>query len=405
MVQHPAPVQALLDVLACRRMAPAKLDAAGWEGFLAEAARHGVSALVAHALRHGTDAVPAHVAHALEHQLLRNRMRNLRLLARLSDLLAVLAVAGIDVMVLKGAHLARAVYEDPALRAMSDVDLMVRKPDLERSAQTLIGLGWHGSPPWPAGGHQLPAFEHEGVQIDMHWSIEDTEAPFSIDVAALWQRAVPLDFGRARALVLAPEDLLLHLCLHTAYGHGWRQFDGGLRQLADIAAGVRRHASSLDWDAFVARARAWRVERCVWLALAVARDLLAAPIPDGVSARLISLSPAVGGWTDDATALALGAHFEELASRLPALGRTSLNKRWRRLPLWSQWSDMLWPPPAALSRSYPALANRPLATRVACWRDLALDVARVLGRHGHRRSWRREQRRHAVVNWMEHLTG
>jgi hypothetical protein len=404
-VRHRAPLQALLDVLAGRRITPAQLDAAGWGDFLAEASRHGVSALVAHALRRDAERLPAHVGQALEQQLLRNRMRNMRLFTRLSDTLAALTAAGIEVIVLKGAHLARAVYEDPGLRAMSDADLLVREADLDRVRETLAGLGWHVAPPLPEGGHQLPTFEHDGVQIDVHWSIEDSEAPFAIDVAGLWQRAEPSAFGQARARVLAPEDLLLHLCMHTAYGHGWRQFDGGLRQLTDIAVVLRRYASSLDWERFGARARAWRVERCVWLALAVAHELLAAPIPDGVSARLVAPSPALARWTDDATALALGAHFEELPCRLPALSRTSTNKRWRRLPSWDRWREVLWPPLSALPRTYPALVSRPIATRVACWRDLATDLAQALGRPGHRGIWSRERRRHAMLRWMEHLAG
>jgi hypothetical protein len=392
-------MQALLDVLSGHNDPRPALDVPGWETFAAEASRHGVSALAYRAL--GRDGhAPAHVVQALESHYLRNRLRNLRLYARLTVLLNALAAQAIDVVVLKGAFLARVVYPDAALRPMSDADLLVRSNDLERAAHTVRELGWTQAAPVPEGGHQLPTFELAGVQVDLHWSIEDDAAPFAIDVGGLWQRAVPVRLGEVQALALSAEDLLLHLCLHTAYNHGWLQFDGGLRQLADIAAVVRHYESTLDWSAFAARAHAWRASRCAWLSLVTARNLLRADVPDAV---LDWLAPAHchAQWTRTAVMLALGSHYADLARCLPVVGRSWMNKRWRVLPRNARWRALLLPTPASLRRVYPALKGRAAIAHVAHWKDLASEVFRLGFNAGDRARWSLERERRALVGWLE----
>ena len=54
----------------------------------------------------------------------------------------------------------------------------------------------------------------------------------AVDHAAIWARrvAVPID-GRS-TWAMAPEDLLIHLCLHLAINHGF--VESALRNLLDV---------------------------------------------------------------------------------------------------------------------------------------------------------------------------
>ena len=101
----------------------------------------------------------------------------------------------------------------------------------------------------------------------------------------LWNRAVPVTVAGCAALALAPEDMLLHLCLHTSYQH---QFAFGLRPSCDIAEIAHCFRETLDWNGLVERAdhRGWR--RGVYLAFVLANELAGAGIPDHV---LESLRP------------------------------------------------------------------------------------------------------------------
>lgn len=387
---------------------PPALDAAGWAALTHEAVRHGVAPLV-HARLEAAGAAwtaPEEARRILQAAHLRTGLENLRLLTRLATVLRQCQVHGIAVIVLKGAHLATSVYPDSSLRSMGDADLLVRRADLERANALLRAGGWrdavpHGPPAAP-GGHQLPALALGGAHLELHWAIEDDDSPFAIDADGLWHRTMRMDLGGAMARVLSPEDLLLHLALHAAYGHGWLQFDNGLRPLCDVVACLHHFDGEFDWAAAVERARAWRIHPSVWLTLTLAQRLLHAPVPP---CALAALAPA---HTDEslvetAEALLLGSHYRDLAAHLPTLGRAWLTKRWHRLSRARHWRAHALPRRESLASAYPRLsasALQPLRY-AAHWGDLLNDVARLsFGPRG-RQLLAQERSRRTLLWWLE----
>jgi hypothetical protein len=397
-VETSKPLQALLDVLGgYEGNSPSRLDATGWDAFVTEASRHGVAALTSLALAR-CQAVPANAMRSLEGHYLRNQLRNLRLFGHVASLLDRLGAEAIDVIVLKGAHLAQAVYADPAMRAMADADLLIRERDLERAAQTMRAMGWRQGTSERASKHQLPTFERQGVQVELHWTIEDDGSSFAIDVDGLWERAAPTRVGRAQALALSPADLLLHLCMHTAYDHGWKQFDGGLRQLTDIVAVLRHYGTTLDWHKVVACAEAWHAERCLSLCLATVRELLRVHVPQVVFDRLTMPGDR---WQRVARELCLGNHYTDLVQRLPVFARLWIDKRWRGLSRLARWRECLLPARASLRHVYPTLEARALLLLAAHWRDLAGDALRIVFDSKGRALLSRERDRRALIAWLE----
>ena len=87
-------------------------------------------------------AVPIEATRRLRQLAVMSAAKSLRLYRQLTEVLGVLGGAGIDVIVLKGAYLAQAIYKDLALRPMADVDLLVRKADLERTEAILAAMGY-----------------------------------------------------------------------------------------------------------------------------------------------------------------------------------------------------------------------------------------------------------------------
>lgn len=353
---------------------------------------------------------PSEAHRLLRGYYLQTAVRNLRLYECLARLLQAFAHEGIAVIVLKGAFLAQIVYGTPALRSMGDVDLLVARSDLARTENTLIEMGC-GPCPRPsiaaqtaAGHHHLLPFELEGFSIEVHWSIEEDDNPFAIDVDGLWQRARPATIAGTSALALAPEDLLLHLCLHASYEHGGLSFSSGLRPLCDVAEVVRHYAADFDWPAFALRARQWKIASWTWLTLSIARDLLQADIPDTLLERLAPerIDP---HWAAAARDLALCAYYDDVIAALPALGPAWLNTRWRHLGAAARLRWHLFPPRAVLARAYPSLvAAGPLVLPyLARWKDVAVDLARLaLRRDADTRALlQRERRRIALLGWLE----
>jgi hypothetical protein len=174
--------------------------------------------------------------------------------------------------VLKGAYLAKTVYESDALRFIGDMDLMVKPADLSKTQNLLLQLGYKQKK------HNLTDFKKQGAfNIDLHWNFHFTpNTPFKINPEMLWQAAQSCTIGNIKALSLSPEDLLFHVCSHAAYANNF----GSMRFLYDIQKTIAHY--EIDWNLLFKRACQWKAEKVVYLALYIAKDCLAADVPDKV---------------------------------------------------------------------------------------------------------------------------
>lgn len=261
-----------------------------WQRLALKAADLAVGPLVYAALRQQTagKAAPAAVMQRLRDHGLESALRNFALYRQLRGVLDHLHAHGVEVIVLKGAYLAQAVYGDAALRMMSDIDLLVRAEARGQVRDLLAALGYRPEEISTDAPHLLhhDLYTHPElpVNLEIHWALVSQDAPFQIDMDGLWARAEPVRLAGAAALALSPADLLLHLCVHMTFQHVCDRFC--LRCLCDIQQVVERQGTRIDWAAVCARAHAWRCERNVHLALLLARRLLAAAVPPEVVARL-----------------------------------------------------------------------------------------------------------------------
>ncbi|MCX7670614.1 MAG: nucleotidyltransferase family protein, partial [Anaerolineae bacterium] len=73
--------------------------------------------------------------------------RNWRLLAELEDVVVTLTDAGITPILLKGAALTQTVYADPALRPMTDLDLLVQREQVADALRVLAAQGYAPAQP------------------------------------------------------------------------------------------------------------------------------------------------------------------------------------------------------------------------------------------------------------------
>ncbi len=261
-----------------------------WTKVVNMATRHGIAPLLYGTLTSGerSPTVPTGILQALREAFLMNRAKNTLLYQDLAQVLRALQQDSIPVIVLKGAYLATSVYDDIGLRRMNDIDLMVGRTDLEGATARLRELGYtpkhdvQDVATWCMQNRHLPRmFKPPASEIEIHWTIA---APSQFDRILpddLWDRSQPVVIAGAPARVLSPEDLLLHLCLHTACDSGG-PFQLGLGPLCDIAATVQRYYDAISWQQLQARAIEWQTDKCVFLALQLSRDLLAASIPDNV---------------------------------------------------------------------------------------------------------------------------
>jgi hypothetical protein len=261
------------------------------QDFLSLAKTQRVSPLLWHRLKQkGLDkALPINVAEDLSDVSRQHILHNLRLYGELRRLLFALKSEEIPLILLKGIYLADAVYGNIGLREMNDIDVLARCTDLTRISEIMAGMGYSSLQPICADvtcqtHHHLPVMVKSGHAVfDIHWNLTCPGEYYSIDPARLWAHAIPSKVAGCEVLTLSPDDLLLHLCLHTSYHHC---FAFGLRPSCDIAETIARFGSNLDWQTITEQAtrRGW--QRGVYLALRLAEELAGADVPTDALERL-----------------------------------------------------------------------------------------------------------------------
>jgi len=268
------------------------LTPAAWDSVADQAAQQKIGPLAYHRLTAGLDTLPmpGPVRERLRTFYALGQLRNTLLLRDAAHAIGALQAAGVSVMVLKGLHLAVQVYAEPGIRTMSDIDIMVPERDLATAERVLVGQGF-GPLPRPdleefcrRSNHLARLSRPKSVPVEVHWTIERPTSPFTIDVEALWRRSQPIALGGREVLALSPEDLLLHLCLHTSYHHRFDRM--ALKGLVDIDMVIAAFEGRLDWRRVARIARDWGAGSYVYSTLRLVTMILETPVPKAALAAL-----------------------------------------------------------------------------------------------------------------------
>lgn len=145
------------------------------------------------------------------------------------EVLDALGAAAIDVLVLKGALLARTVYPAPEARIRTDIDLLVASKAVEDACAALRGIGFapsyevHGGPPMTQA-QWLRRGDSPIHAVDLHWDLSNRPLlKDRFEFQALLARSVEVP-GSARPVGgLCAEDALLHAGAHY-FGHHRGEF-------------------------------------------------------------------------------------------------------------------------------------------------------------------------------------
>ncbi len=258
-----------------------------WDGVIGLAERHAVLPLVHRYLSlECTVAVPAEAMTKLRTNWQLIALYNRHLAAELVRLTNLLSAAGIAAVAFKGPVLAAMAYGSIDLRQFVDLDILVGQTDLPRVAEILTAEGYlspHRRREGLATGYfqeSEDAFFAAGGMgaVDVHWKATPRSFRFAPDEESFWRRAhaVDLEFGTVTAI--APEDLLLYLCVHAAK-HGWVQ----LGSICNVAETVRSRPA-IDLMAILDEAATLGSRRMFLSGIYLARELVGAPVPDDLVA-------------------------------------------------------------------------------------------------------------------------
>jgi hypothetical protein len=265
-----------------------------WPEFLRLVSAHGVRPLVYRALQTVCwDAVPEFARSELAKFFALNQARSRFLTAELLHVIQLFETEGIPIVPLKGPFLASSVYGDLALREYTDLDILVRNVDFEKSRKVLSNLGYRSSrfakvvtPDTNDDELYSPA---SGITIELHWQFAPRRFVPALDPNDCWNSVVPTVFMDRRVLTFSGEDMFLFLTFHGGK-HCW----SSLKWLCDLAEFIRANPA-LDWTDLLRRARRLGIVRSCRLAIVLATQLLQAEVP----------SPAFRGVAEDSRVMRL----------------------------------------------------------------------------------------------------
>jgi hypothetical protein len=266
-----------------------------WPFLIRKAHQHGSLSLLCWNLsNHFADAVPEPAMRQLRTQFQANAQQNLGLTRELRQLIHLLEEHEVGVIPYKGPVLAAQLYGDLLLRQCSDLDILVRREDVPRATELLAARSFHPKRPLavPEATYLRDEYARSFVRaedqmvLELHWTIRPRYCAFRIDPAQFWAGHQWTSVAGTRVRTLAPEDLLLILCVHASW-HLW----GRLQWISDIAELVRTYPG-IDWPRMLTQAQALGSRRMVLLGLLLASSLLDVPLPVVVSEQ-IQADPAI----------------------------------------------------------------------------------------------------------------
>ena len=248
------------------------------------AERHGVAGLAVYHLHRLRllDDLPADLGERFRHYGKAVLGHNMQAMGELVRVVQACREEGVEVLPIKGPVLAQQFYGNIALRRFVDVDVIVRRSDIDTTIHVLHRLGYEIGRDELKGRIEASVQAQIGIEmvhpdrrvvVEVHWAFLNRTYHIDLQPQDVWRRAITTHVGGIPMHAMETEDLLVYLCAHGTKHH-WSR----LKWACDVAEVVRK-SPEIDWEMLIHRAHGLQCERIVYLGLAIAHRWLGASVP------------------------------------------------------------------------------------------------------------------------------
>ncbi len=229
------------------------LDAADWEMLAGEAEASRLAPLVHASLEPHRGSVPESAMRQIDALALRHHVWHRARTAALVEILRTLERMSIDALVFKGGALAWTIYPSPALRPMSDVDILVPDAAATAAQGALVGLGFRAERTarrFGKNAHHLPIATRQTnglpISVEIHRSAISRDTCASISMATLTEPPGTFMLDGEPARTLGHLDTLRQLTHHLVEP----SWDGRVRLLGlvDLLRYAAIFHDRIDWE-------------------------------------------------------------------------------------------------------------------------------------------------------------
>ena len=224
----------------------------------------GIGTLLGRWIADGVATARPDAASGFSTQLAHSRRRVDRMAREVAPALDALEARGVKPVALRGFHTGRVYFEEPGVRRMSDIDLLVPPPLVGQAEAALRGIGFRPTTPvhrpyrrdwiWPVASSEIFSVELDDERnrwkLDLHASLDRLFHPGAVArLDSEPDHVEPIDIDGRPLLALRSPLLLLSLACHCSQElHANR-----LLRLVEIVRVIRadRASGRLDWDEFL----------------------------------------------------------------------------------------------------------------------------------------------------------
>ena len=239
-------------------------------------------------LKSNCENVPDELLQSFRELLQRHNMHILNLTGELLRISKLFEENHLPWLSIKGPALSVQLYGNIAARQSGDLDILVKREDLDRAIKLISDLGYA-----PVVDHakfnqaQLDfmrkcykdeTFKHttNNIFIELHWSLENDQAA-PLNQAALFKTPPTIYVGNKPIYVLPDISNLLYLCAH-GYRHGWYR----LFWLWDIAT-ILKNITPEQAEDIAVSAKKHQCVKSLGQAIALSADIFSVKLPAELS--------------------------------------------------------------------------------------------------------------------------
>lgn len=203
---------------------------------------------------------------------------------QLCELIRVFNDNGIEHIPLKGSHLAEKVYSNSVLRTMCDIDILVRKEDIERAFNLLVAQGYsdgsrHGSSKIVKDVfvHHYPILtKKNSLPVELHRYLFENNDLKNIDL--IWYRAQKSSIGSVTSKLMTSEDMLIYIALHGLKYHTQKL---GIKFLYDMHTIIC--SGYINWKSIaeLIKHNDWGNSKTLYSVLVIVKKYFHTDIPEG----------------------------------------------------------------------------------------------------------------------------
>ena len=178
----------------------------------------------------------------------------------LKDIDAALDKAGIEYAVIKGSANRLILYDNPAIRACHDLDLLVHPDDRVKAASALTESGFVAEPYARSISRELLLTRGE-VNIDLHWALLREGRLRHEPIKEMLSRRS----REGEIWTLSSDDEMFVLLVHPAFAKHLAGWDMGLHRVMDVVEWMR--TQNFNWPAVCGRLEKDGARTAAWATL------------------------------------------------------------------------------------------------------------------------------------------